>query len=29
MLLQQFALDAQAAPALTHAPEHRGTPTLS
>jgi hypothetical protein len=26
---QQFALDAHAAPASTHAPEQRGTPTLS
>jgi hypothetical protein len=26
---QQFALEAQAAPASTHAPEQRGTPTLS
>jgi hypothetical protein len=26
---QQFALDAQAPPASTHGPAHRGTPTLS
>jgi hypothetical protein len=29
MLLQQLALVVHAAPALTHGPEHRGTPTLS